>query len=1262
MNNDDDNEFDELFSFTSTATTFESKASPAISDNEGTNNDLNSEKSTRPSNQKVDESSSFVNVSPIGEGDDDDVFGDFDLNTVTLAGNKLKLVEDDFHTMDAETREMLEFLEHEPTGSVSHILQDAKQFLDLNLEDDDMDYVDIQVDHKRPNDIAKCNEIKESIDLVDNLFNKGADDIMEDHQNDEQATSLESSQQRSSDAEMKESPTNPVASTIQDSHTHLSEPSWSTDMKNDSDNLQGLAVDEIQTPSPKTEMEHFNSLSDAILSQTSSMSQIRPLMFPAATDIQLISEEERPHLWTKAICSKTLYEVEQSSLADSFSSWHKSFDFDSLQSKENIYKFGLPEVFIRRILDEVGTLVPQILREGMNDTTARRDLCSVMIYYYRSVALSKSIQSESSIDSRMKPVSNDLDLKEEVSENLKQSPDSNSEIVESSIPKNSTGTNLNADIEWNPFIGPVITMLLKSNLSVSVTSVLLSRILPTFMPLVSLSQEERVLGAKSLHQTLYYLISYHLPLLVLHLDRHAPGWFWPSAKDGGPRGDDEEVLDDNGANKGANFQSRGLIPINWFLTMFVGARAKEILHTSNLIELWDILLASNDNSLKFFLAAAIFESHSDRLLSLKGNDLVEEVKAITSIESDESEEASFFGNSSSERTAVQLWYSNAKKLQAATPPSVVIELSRAEDDSVDRALAYRSKIAMDGIKARLEVEAEAHRRAVEEENVQKLNERMEKYYKDRLLNFYKKNCPEKVESVDKIMTVYHDRYEELDAKLHAKYGSGFLPLVSIFNPKVASQTSKIFSSVGHGIERKKKNLIAARAEEKSQLLGDFWKETQRKHQVALKVSASDVLPGICGGKVILPDKGANEYIKFYLVDSRSSDCRMIQGSFPTAASLTPEDLMEPEIIQEKVEMFEALRGAVHIVVMVRTFSIKSAPLVAFSNHIKSIFRVKAFQNFLLCTITLWTKMRNGSWIMTNPVQVSLITKIFYGREKRSKLTVLCSLIDTCALFFIKKGFPFVSVLDGGFAAAHAWLKRDCHDLSISKILVDYDEETSPFADLERSYQEQKEFLNASASKKTTLTMQRFIDNSMARLASAEKSLEEFTNRSHAVKDEVTASSIEDTKIENKSNDIKTGIKNAFAGIKSRRSNADSKPDIVDIQGAKGFDIKKLTFGRKEKNRFLEKTGSIFSKKKTEDKSLEHEVIASLKPIEMGEQHEIQSKSGLHKLKIGLGKKSTADERHTNDTIKNIASKKIEKSTSLNTTNAYPEEESILFED
>ena len=59
----------------------------------------------------------------------------------------------------------------------------------------------------------------------------------------------------------------------------------------------------------------------------------------------------------------------------------------------------------------------------------------------------------------------------------------------------------------------------------------------------------------------------------------------------------------------------------------------------------------------------------------------------------------------------------------------------------------------------------------------------------------------------------------------------------------------------------------------------------------------------------------------------------------------------------------------------------------------------------------------------------------------------------CTLFFIKRGFPFVSVNNGGFAAAHTWLARDCnYYLSLSEVLVDYDEETSLFADLEKSFQ------------------------------------------------------------------------------------------------------------------------------------------------------------------------------------------------------------------
>ncbi len=110
------------------------------------------------------------------------------------------------------------------------------------------------------------------------------------------------------------------------------------------------------------------------------------------------------------------------------------------------------------------------------------------------------------------------------------------------------------------------------------------------------------------------------------------------------------------------------------------------------------------------------------------------------------------------------------------------------------------------------------------------------------------------------------------------------------------------------------------------------------------------------------------------------------------------------------------------------------------------------------------------------------------------LTIPGAKSDMCALFFIKKGFPFISVLDGGFAAAHAWIARDCDYLSLTKVLVDYDEQASLFADLERAYQTQKEYSNVSTRRKTTLALQKLIDNSMTRISLLEKGIEEFTER------------------------------------------------------------------------------------------------------------------------------------------------------------------------
>lgn len=59
--------------------------------------------------------------------------------------------------------------------------------------------------------------------------------------------------------------------------------------------------------------------------------------------------------------------------------------------------------------------------------------------------------------------------------------------------------------------------------------------------------------------------------------------------------------------------------------------------------------------------------------------------------------------------------------------------------------------------------------------------------------------------------------------------------------------------------------------------------------------------------------------------------------------------------------------------------------------------------------------------------------------------------EICALFFIKRGFPYVSIIEGGFAAAHSFLFRE-KLFQLNQVLVDYDENVSIWAKLEKSHE------------------------------------------------------------------------------------------------------------------------------------------------------------------------------------------------------------------
>jgi len=978
-----EDEFDELFSFSAataaTATSSAAKNKPVSTS--PIDFDLSEQEDSTPvttsavipsaesTSAHTSDTSSYVKVSPPTSDRttpgteeknlEDDVLDDFNLDDVLKTNNH---DEDDFHAMDADTREFLDFLD-EPSKVTTEVKTSPADILEVDLDDDSdddglMDFVDIddsnvekpqeeRIEKSTGKDNSASRAVKvEASPLANNAKVVGKKTSVE--------TPIEKSREspvKAADDEMQSTPISPApmapppsafpkilvskpsppkresstssANPYQsNSILHAMDSTDSVDGSDDSEDEKGdefaFAADVV----PEVKAIVFDTLSEVIHSQDSTMNEVRSLLFPEMTELAKVENEERPWLWSKAICSRTLTDVQSSSLADSFTTWDETFDLESLQLGDDYY--GLMESFVHRLLEEVEVLADRIVSSDSVDCdlmVTKKDLCSLLVFYYQSNFLSGNIANKSVEVEEDLGLDDSLVLEEDVEENVpmefeKAATQVNEEESESK-PKGHA-------VEWNSLIGPIATTLLASGTTPAVASVMMSRIIPSSMPLISLTQSERMQGVRTLHQKLYYLICYHLPLLVLHLDRCAPGWYWPQSTNDI---DNEQSSSgpENATKKGRNLETRGIIPITWFSSHLAGEDVTEALEINKLLSLWDVLLTSNDHSLRFFLVLSLLERNSNNLLMLKGQGLVDELIAVMSFKRNDVEIESFSGDSTSailskEQEYVMIWTNHARSLRETTPFSVVEYLNKAEDEAVDYALKLRSKIAMEQMAARLEAEAEAHRRTMQEQNAKKLEERMHKYYKDRLDKYYQKHCPEKLDAVDKILEMYKDRYQILDNKLHLKYGRGFLPLISVFSPKVASQTGKMISNVNQGIEIKKKSIVAARAEERAKLYADEIDTARRKHQVAITVAASEIMPIVCGGKRAAKLSGTRESLIYYLVDSRPDGSLKIQGAFPTAARLSPEELMDPESIQEKVDMFESLRGAVHIVVMGEGFS------------------------------------------------------------------------------------------------------------------------------------------------------------------------------------------------------------------------------------------------------------------------------------------------------------------------------------------------------
>lgn len=795
-----------------------------------------------------------------------------------------------------------------------------------------------------------------------------------------------------------------------------------------------LAESVPRPPTPPPPPKEFRSLEEAVRSHEASLPQIRRLLEAQAFRVDA---EVRPRLWAKVICGKTLEEIEASSIADSFQQWEQRQKLRQAQketaaaaasdggqetneggSTGNETKKGDPD----KQQTEDSKLHQQ--KSPSADPSKKEEPSTAQALSLSSHRPSKQEQQLEWLQGQSNKLAGriasvlDGDLssaQRDLFAVLANHYDTGTKSVgdESEDPSVEDGT-------WkDPLLPPVACAILSAGVPKVAAAVMTSHIIPTFMPILALTAQERQTVGEILQRQLYLLACYHFPLLVWHLDRYIPDWY--------------------------QGQPTGPLPQSWLMSHMAGeAGGGPMIDPRWLLCLWDLVLTSNNNSLRFFLVLAVLENDAERLMMLTGDDLGDEFRRVVTFASFSANaglggSASEAGEESASDQAsrwVHEWSDRAHALWEQTPLSVTRKLKLLEDDAVSGALVARQKAMEERMRLKLEAEAKAQQEAHESEREKRADAARGRLTRARLVAFYRQFNPGKEGNIDKILSTYEGRYEILDAKLKQKYGVGFNPALKPKPPPPVNRgnnnNGNILSSINVGFGGALMP-FAKRKDEQGQCVKLNKPETR-----VVEVSASEVLPIVCWSKeanqVRLSklkrssklETDARMPLKFYLVDSRTEAAAQEQGRFPTSVSMSPEKLVDLDEVKLQEESFEALRGSAHICVMGEGY----AALPDLYGH----------------------KMTNG------------LAEFIRQDEAR---------INECALFFLSRGFPFVSVLSGGFASAHAFLCREGHKvhLRVNDVLADYNPEVSLFGQFEKLH-------SASGREKAQISLQNLFDSSM----------------------------------------------------------------------------------------------------------------------------------------------------------------------------------------
>lgn len=495
-----------------------------------------------------------------------------------------------------------------------------------------------------------------------------------------------------------------------------------------------------KSTSPASPQKMFNSLKEAVASRDSTIQQIRTLLEKENFEVDA---SIRPHLWSKVICHKTLDETLQSSIADSFQQWEKHYDQQSRGSKNN-EKAALENAQESSAGSNGG-------KDGQETTEQSKDAFSKSNVVRKSKCEEWLHKQSSALATRIVSVGGgDVDVCQRALFSLLMNHyDSGGKVPfedDDDNADNADGESKKQPVWMDALLPPVACAILSARVPKLAAAVMLSQIIPSFMPILALSMKERREVADVIHRQFYLLACYHLPLLVLHLDKYIPDWYrWPPI---------------------------GKLPQSWLVSHLAGETDGAFMNPQWLLCLWDLVLTSSNNSLRFFLVIAILDNHAESLLFLTGDALTEEFHKVLTFRSitgsKMSIEPSEIHDDMSPQKAnawIREWSDKAILLWEETPFSVSQKLKTLEDNSVNSALVKRQREKEEQMRLKAEAEAKAYQEALEAERERKAEEARSRLTRARLVAFYREFNPGKEGNIDKILENYKGTFRIISLDL-----------------------------------------------------------------------------------------------------------------------------------------------------------------------------------------------------------------------------------------------------------------------------------------------------------------------------------------------------------------------------------------------------------------------------------------------------------------------------------------------------------------